>query len=63
MSASVRIGWSNWCADGGATPILRLAVGGDGDVSVSGLDVLGTPPCNGPGFPSTIEIGPFEPGQ
>jgi Protein of unknown function (DUF4232) len=60
-SASVRIGWTNWCADGGALPTMRLQLPDGSEADVSGLDELGPPPCNGPGSPSTIELGPFEP--
>jgi hypothetical protein len=28
---------------------------------VNGLDAVTPPPCNGPGQPSLIEVGPFEP--
>jgi hypothetical protein len=55
--ASFRIRWSNWC--GGSQPTLVFELD-DGTT----LDLLGRvlpPPCNGPGQPSTIEIGPFEP--
>ena len=56
--ATVRVGWSNWC---GSTPVawsLALPSGDSFEVRDIGLDA---PPCNGPGQPSTIEIGPFEP--
>jgi hypothetical protein len=62
-SALVRIRWSNWCPDGRPAPLWRLGIAGSGTVDVSnGFDELGPPPCNGPGLPSTIEVGPFEPG-
>jgi hypothetical protein len=60
-SASVRVRWSNWCADGIATPLWRLAIPGSGEVDVEGFDATTVPPCNGPDLPSTIEVGPFEP--
>jgi hypothetical protein len=60
-SASVRILWSNWCPDGRAMPAWGVGVSGDGAVDVNGLDAVTPPPCNGPGQPSTIEVGPFEP--
>jgi hypothetical protein len=60
--ASVRIRWSNWCPDGRAAPLWRVAMPGGGTVDVNGLDAVTPPPCNGPGQPSTIEEGPFEPG-
>ena len=61
VSASVRIRWSNWCPDGRAAPAWRMEAPGGGTAPVSGLDSLGPPPCNGPGQPSTVEVGPFEP--
>ena len=61
--AFVRIRWSNWCPDGRPAPLWRLAVTGGGSVDVNGMDALGAPPCNGPTLPSTIEVGPFEPGS
>lgn len=60
-SASVRVRWSNWCADGNATPRWRIAIPGSGEVDVEGIDATTIPPCNGPDLPSTIEVGPFEP--
>jgi hypothetical protein len=61
-SAFVRIRWSNWCPDGRAAPLWRLDIPGGGTVDVNGLEAVTPPPCNGPGQPSTIEEGPFEPG-
>lgn len=60
-SASVRVRWSNWCADGNAMPQWRIAIPGSGEVDVHGIDATTIPPCNGPDLPSTIEVGPFEP--
>lgn len=60
-AASVRIRWSNWCPQDRAAPLWRLTVPDDGKVDVNGLDAAAPPPCNGPGQPSTIEVGPFEP--
>jgi hypothetical protein len=61
-AAFVRIRWSNWCPDGRAAPLWRLDIPGGGTVDVAnGFDELGPPPCNGPGLPSTVEVGPFEP--
>jgi hypothetical protein len=60
--ASVRIGWSNWCHAGPA-PLWRVTIPGGGTVDViNGMDSVSPPPCNGPGRPSTIAVGPFEPG-
>lgn len=62
QSAFVRIGWSNWCVQGGAAPLWRVGVPGSGTVDViNGMDQFNPPPCNGPTMPSTIEVGPFEP--
>jgi hypothetical protein len=61
-SAFVRIRWSNWCPDGRAAPLWRVDIPGGGTVDVNGLDAVTPPPCNGPGQPSTVEEGPFEPG-
>lgn len=56
--AVVRVRWSNWCSGLPVSLVARLPAGG-GDISLgSPADV---PPCLGPG-PSTIELGPFEPG-
>jgi hypothetical protein len=60
-SASVRVRWSNWCADGNGTPHWRVAIPGSGEVDVEGIDATTVPPCNGRDLPSTIEAGPFEP--
>jgi hypothetical protein len=61
-SASVRIRWGNWCPGGRAAPLWRIQIPGGGTVDVNGLEAVSPPPCNGPGLPSTIEVGPFEPG-
>jgi hypothetical protein len=60
-SASVRLRWSNWCLDGGAAPGWRMSIPGSGVIDVDGMESVSPPPCNGPGQPSTIEVGPFEP--
>jgi uncharacterized protein DUF4232 len=60
-SASVRIRWSNWCPGGRPAPVWRIGIPGGGTVDVNGFDSVSPPPCNGPGQPSTIEVGPFEP--
>jgi hypothetical protein len=62
--ASVRLSWSNWCPT--ALPTWQVEIPGSGVVDfapkdlVSGADT--SPPCNGPGQPSLVQIGPFEPG-
>jgi Protein of unknown function (DUF4232) len=61
-AALVRIRWSNWCPQGRPAPLWRVGTPGGGSVDVAnGFDELPPPPCNGPGMPSTIEVGPFEP--
>jgi hypothetical protein len=60
-SVSTRIRWSNWCPDGTSVPAWQIVLPGGGTVDVARMDVAGAPPCNGPGQPSTIEEGPFEP--
>ena len=60
-AASIRISWGNWCLAGTGEPAWRIAVGSGGTVTVAGFDASMVPPCNGPGQPSTIEEGPFEP--
>ncbi len=59
-SASVRLRWGNWCPQGRAAPLWRIDLPGGG-VDVNGMEQAGPPPCNGPGLPSTVEVGPFEP--
>jgi len=60
--ALVRIRWSNWCPQRRAFPLWRVSIPGSGTVDVvNGMETAGAPPCNGPGQPSTIEVGPFEP--
>ncbi|MEP6972634.1 MAG: DUF4232 domain-containing protein [Actinomycetota bacterium] len=58
--ASIRLRWSNWCAQGELSWDMSLASGG----GIVPIDRIGQdpPPCNGPNEPSTIEIGPIEPG-
>jgi Domain of unknown function (DUF4232) len=58
-AALVRIRWSNWCR---SAPLWKVGIPGGGSVQVTnGFEELGPPPCNGPGMPSAIEVGPFEP--
>ena len=60
-AASVRLRWSNWCPQGRAAPLWKIGIPSGGTIDGNGLDAVGAPPCNGPGSPSTIEVGPFEP--
>lgn len=56
--AAVRFSWSNWCGDPNVSWRLALPAGGTMDAA-PGPEAI--PPCNGPGQPSVIEIGPVEP--
>jgi hypothetical protein len=60
--ALVRIRWSNWCPQGGAIPTWRIAIPDSSTIDVTGIGPNEVPPCNGPGTPSTIDVGPFEQG-
>ena len=61
-AAAIRIRWSNACPQltGPASWNVDLGDGG-GSLDVSGTGATFPPPCNGPGEPSTLEVGPFEP--
>lgn len=59
--ASVRIRWGNMCPQLSHPALWKVAVGAGGTVDVYGADGATPPPCNGPGQPSTLEVGPFEP--
>ncbi|MEA2509365.1 MAG: hypothetical protein QOG21_1447 [Actinomycetota bacterium] len=61
-AALVRIRWSNWCPDGRSAPLWQIGVPGGAGVDINGFDAAFPPPSNGQGQPSTIEVGPFEPG-
>jgi len=61
-SASFRLRWGNWCPQGRAAPLWYIHIG-SGTVAGNGLEAVSPPPCNGPGLPSTIEVGPFEPSK
>ncbi len=61
-SASFRVLWSNWCPQGRAAPLWYIHIG-SGTVAGNGLEAVSPPPCNGPGMPSTIAVGPFEPSK
>jgi hypothetical protein len=60
--ASVRVSWLNWCPDARPAPLWRVGIPGSSTVDVNGFDAVPPPPCNGRGEPSTVEVGPFEPG-
>jgi Protein of unknown function (DUF4232) len=62
--ASVRFRWSNWCSTGAAAvPTWDMKIPSSGNDPVYGMDAMSPPPCNGPSFPSTIWVGPFEPAK
>ncbi len=61
--AAIRVAWSNPCPQ--LTTPTRWVVylnGGGGMLDVEGSEAISPPPCNGPGEPSTLQVGPFEPG-
>jgi hypothetical protein len=60
-AASFRIRWSNWCPQGRAVPTWQLTAPGGGTLAIDGFFAASAPPCNGPGMPSTIDVGPYEP--
>jgi hypothetical protein len=60
-SASIRVRWSNWCPQGRTAPLWRINIPGGGPVNANGMEAVSPPPCNGPGMPSRVERGPFEP--
>lgn len=57
-TARVRVRWSTECASAGSL-VWRITLPSSG----STVDAPATsgPPCNGPGQPATLEVGPFEP--
>jgi uncharacterized protein DUF4232 len=58
QTAQVTYQWSNWCgAD--AAPTWHLVAPAGGEVTIGGVGSE-APPCNGPGFPSTITLGSYE---
>lgn len=60
-AAAIRVRWSNACPQL-SNPASWSVELGDGSGAVSGADTISLPPCNGPAEPSTLEVGPFEPG-
>ena len=57
--AQLRIAWHNWC--GSPPPQTWRIVLGGGHGSFDAPGTTDAPPCNGPGQPSTLDLGPFEP--
>ena len=61
-AASIRIRLSNLCPPLDGPPLWTIDLtSGRGSLDVSGTDTL-TPSCLGTAEPSTLEVGPFEPG-
>jgi hypothetical protein len=61
--AAIRVSWSNECPQLTAPALWKVNLGnGKGTLDVFGADGASPPPCNGPGEPSTLQVGPFEPG-
>lgn len=61
--AAIRISWSNECPQLSSPALWKVQLaGGRGSLDVFGADGTFPPPCNGPGEPSILEVGPFEPG-
>jgi hypothetical protein len=61
-AAAVRIRWTNACPQLTDPVSWSLDLPGKGGrLEVAGTDTAPIPPCNGPGEPSTLEVGPFEP--
>ena len=60
-SASMRLRWTNWCPQGRTAPLWQIHIPGSGTVNANGMEAESPPPCNGPGMPSRVERGPFEP--
>jgi len=61
--AAIRILWSNACPQLSSPAMWKVDLaGGRGTLDVFGTDGTFPPPCNGAAEPSTLEVGPFEPG-
>jgi hypothetical protein len=62
-AASIRVRWTNPCPQLTAPALWSIDLGNGGaTLDVFGADAIAPPPCNGPSTPSTLEVGPFEPG-
>ena len=60
-SAAIRVRWTNACPQLTGPALWTIDLGsGRGTLEVSGADAF--PPCNGDAEPSTLQVGPFEPG-
>jgi hypothetical protein len=61
--AAIRVRWTNPCPQLSGPALWRVDLGsGGGTLDVFGADATPPPPCNGATQPSTLEVGPFEPG-
>jgi hypothetical protein len=61
--AAIRIRWGNQCPQLSAPARWTVDLGGGrGTLEVSGTNTSSPPPCNGTAQPSTLEVGPVEPG-
>jgi Protein of unknown function (DUF4232) len=62
-AASIRVRWTNPCPQLTDPALWSVDLGnGGGTLEVVGTDAISPPPCNGTATPSTLEVGPFEPG-
>jgi hypothetical protein len=60
-AAAIRVRWTNACPQLTAPALWTVDLGsGKGTLDVAGADAF--PSCNGAAEPSTLEVGPFEPG-
>jgi len=62
-AAMIRVRWDNWCPQGRSAPMWQVVIPGSSAVNVNGFEAQDPPPCNGPGQPSHIDRGPFEPAR
>ena len=60
--ASIRFGWSNWCPRD-VPSLLRISTSDASEIAQMAVSAVDVPPCNGRDMPSTVEVGPFEPGS
>jgi Domain of unknown function (DUF4232) len=60
--AAIRVAWTNPCPQLTDPALWTVDLGsGKGALDVQGA-AIPPPPCNGPTLPSTLQVGPFEPG-
>ncbi|TMK86895.1 MAG: DUF4232 domain-containing protein [Actinobacteria bacterium] len=58
-AAVVRVSWANWCHPSQAPAGWRVEL--RGGTVVARADPGNLPICSGPGYPSILQVGPFEP--